>query len=428
MRNADCGVPVKVRSAECGASVKVRNAECGVRSKNQGSGPAVSAAMALLIAALFLLPACSKAKQQAPRVVPVLAETADRKTVPLQLKAIGNVEAYSSVAIKSLVGGEIASVYFQEGQDVNKGALLFRIDPRQYEAALRQAEATLTKDRAQLTNARTEAARYESLVDKNYVSRQEYDSIRTNAEAQAAVVSADEASVENARLQLEYTAIQAPIDGRTGAIQIKKGNIVKANDASLVTINQITPILVSFSVPEADLAAVKKYRATGGLRVEASVPQSTGAAVTGMLTFLDNAVNTGTGTILLKATFPNRERTLWPGQFVDVILTLAQEKDRVVVPTEAVQTGQQGQYVFVVKDDMTVDLRVVTAGRTFEKWTIIEKGVAAGERVVTDGQLRLTPGAKVEIKNETAQDNHGGTEIQGKTDASTKTGQPKTKP
>jgi multidrug efflux system membrane fusion protein len=349
-----------------------------------------------------LIAACSKAKQPPPRVVPVIAEAADRKDMPLQVKAIGNVEAYNTVSVKSQVNGEISEVFFLEGQDVRQGKLLFRIDPRPFEAALRQAESALARDRAQALNADAESQRYATLSSKGFVSKQEYDRVRTNADALNAVVQADEAAVENARLQLEYTAIMSPIDGRTGAITVQKGNVVKANDLPLVTINQITPIYVTFSAPEQDLTNIKRFQASGNLHVEASISQDVVRPVAGRLTFIDNKVNTQTGTILLKATFPNQDHTLWPGQFVEVLLTLTTERNRTVIPTPAVQTGQQGQFVFVVKDDKTVEMRPVTVARTVDRWAVIEKGVQPGEIVVTDGQLRLVPGAKVEIKNETA--------------------------
>jgi multidrug efflux system membrane fusion protein len=347
-----------------------------------------------------LIAACSKAKQPPPRIVPVVAATADQKNVPLQIKAIGNVEAYNTVAVKSQVNGEISDVFFRDGQDVRQGKMLFRIDPRPFEAALRQAESALVRDRAQAVNAQEDAKRYAALAGKGYVSVQEFDKARTNSNALDAVVQADEAAVENARLQLEYTAIMSPIEGRTGAIAVQKGNVVKANDVPLVTINQITPIYVTFSIPEQELANVKRHQALGDLHVEVSIPQSGNKPITGALTFIDNKVNTTTGTILLKATFTNQDRVLWPGQFVDVVLTLTTEPNRIIVPTEAIQTGQQGQYVYVIKDDMTAELRVVTPGRLYGNWTVIDKGIAAGDKVVTDGQLRLVPGAKVEIKNE----------------------------
>jgi multidrug efflux system membrane fusion protein len=276
--------------------------------------------------------------------------------------------------------------------------MLFRIDPRPFEVALRQAESALARDRAQAKNAREEADRYAGLAGKGFVSRQEHDRASTNAAALDAVVQADEAAVENAQLQLEYTVILSPIDGRTGAITVQKGNVVKANDVALVTINQIEPVYVAFSVPEQDLAAIRKYLATGELHVEAVLAPG-GRPIDGKLTFLDNKVSTATGTILLKATFPNRDHALWPGQFVDVVMTLTTEKGRTVVPAPAVQTGQQGQFLFVVKDDGTAEMRPVTIARTFDHWAVIGTGVQPGETVVTDGQIRITPGAKVEIKN-----------------------------
>ena len=401
----------KLRNAECGMGDEMRSAECGVRNglkRTRRRGDAVtrrkircaSVALLLCVSAITSLSSCSKAKQPPPRIVPVVAETADQKSVPLQVKAIGNVEAYNTVTIKSQVNGEISDVYFREGQDVKQGKLLFKIDPRPFESALRQAESALARDRAQAKNAQEESKRYAALAGKGFVSVQEYDRARTNADALDAVVKSDEAAVENARLQLEYTSIKAPIDGQTGAITIQKGNVVKANDLPLVTINQVTPIYVTFSVPEQDLANIKRYKASGELHVDVSTPQGNKKPVKGTLTFIDNKVNTATGTIMLKATFPNHDRSLWPGQFVDVVLTLTTERNRVVIPSQAVQTGQQGQYVYVIKDDMTAELRVVTPGRSYGDWTIIDKGIAAGEKVVTDGQLRITPGVKVEIKNE----------------------------
>lgn len=353
--------------------------------------------MALL--AVAASSACSKAKQPPPKSVPVVAERADRKNLPLQLKTIGNVEAFNAVSIRALVGGAVEGVYFREGQDVAKGSLLFKIDPAPYEAALRQAEANLARDLAQAKNAEEQAKRYAILAQKDYVAKDQYDQIRANADALAAVVDADRAAVENSRLQLSYCTIKSPINGRAGSVLINAGNVVKANDLALTTINQIVPIYVAFSLPEQNLADIKKYTARGELQVEAIIPGDEKPA-RGELTFIDNAVDRTTGTIKLKGTFKNLDKRLWPGQFVDVILTLTTERDRIIVPSQAVQTGQQGQYVYVIKEDMIADLRVVTPGRNYQTWTIIEKGVTAGEMVVTDGQLRLVPGAKVEIKNE----------------------------
>ena len=352
---------------------------------------------------IFFLAACSKSKVAPPRTVPVIVESADQKDVPLQLKTIGNVEAYSGVSIRALVGGEVEGVYFQEGQDVKKGDLLFKIDPAPYAAALKQAEATLNRDIAQAKNAEEQAKRYSILVQKDYVSRDQYDQLRANADALAAAVEADRANVENARLQLSYCTIKSPINGRAGAVLINAGNVIKANDLVLTTINQIVPIYVSFSLPEQNLSDIKKYVALRELKVHAIIPNDEKRPVEGDLTFIDNTVDRTTGTIRLKGTFENHDRRLWPGQFVDVVLTLITEEDRVVVPTQAVQTGQQGQYVYVIKDDMTAEYRLVTAGRTFDRWVVLDKGVTAGEKVVIDGQLRLVPGAKVELKNEKTQ-------------------------
>ncbi len=330
--------------------------------------------------------------------MPVLAKAAEKRDVPLQVTAIGSVEPFSAVAVRSQVAGEVSEVHFREGQNVRKGDLLFTIDPRPFEAALRQAESALARDRAQAANASEEARRYESLAEKGYVSRQEYDRLRTSAAALEAVVRADEAAVEHARLQLAYTAIRSPLSGRTGAVQVQAGNVVKASEAVLVTINQIAPVQVAFSVPEQELAEVRKRAASGRLRVEAAPAGGTARPLAGSLAFIDNKVNTQTGTILLKATFPNRDGALWPGQFVDVVVVLATERDRTVVPRSAVQTGQQGRYVYVIKDDGTAELRTVEVARSFGDQAVIGKGVAPGETVVTEGQLRLVPGAKVEIK------------------------------
>jgi len=369
---------------------------------------------------------CSKGKPAPPRSVPVLAEKAEQKNIPLQLKVIGNVEAYNAVSIKALVGGAVEGVYFQQGQDVKKDDLLFKIDPRPYEAALKQAEASLARDLAQAKNAEEQAKRYALLVQKEYVSKDQYDQMRANADALAAAVEADKATVENSRLQLEYCTIKAPMNGRAGSVLVDRGNVIKANDVTLTTINQLVPAYVAFSVPEQYLSVIKKYTARKELKVDAIIPGDEKQPARGDLTFIDNVVDKNTGTIRLKGTFANSDRRLWPGQFVDVILTLTTETNRVVVPSQAVQTGQQGQFVYVVKDDLSAELRLVTVERTFDNLSIIGKGIAAGEKVVTDGQLRLVPGTKVEIKNEKPVDakpeksDHGGTETQGKEDSKTK--------
>jgi len=358
--------------------------------------------------------------------LPVEVAPAVQKTVPVQLRAIGNVQAYSTVSVKSRLAGQLMQVYFKEGQDVKSGDLLFVIDPRPFEAALKQAEASLeremaqvkqaeaniAKDAAQAKNAQVEADRYKFLFEKGVVPRQQYDKFRTDAEAleatvhadraakvnaEAAVV-ADRAAVENAKLQLGYCSIRSPMDGRTGSLIVQEGSMIKDNDTIMVVINQITPTYVSFSVPEQYLAEIKKYMALGKLKVQAIVPNGETPPEEGLISFIDNAVDTATGTLRLKGTFANREKKLWPGQFVNVVLTLTTEPNAIVVPSQAIQTGQEGQYVFVVKPDFTVESRPVVAGRTIHGETVIQKGLSADEKVVTDGQLRLYPGAQVEIK------------------------------
>ncbi len=348
------------------------------------------------------------------------------KTIPVQLTAVGNAMAYTSVGIKSQISGQLVEVRFKEGQDVRKGDLLFVIDPRPFEAALRQTEAALgqrqaevrqaqaavERDSAQLENARVQERRYRELVAKELIAREQYDTLNTNLTAMQATVEADRAQVENAkaalqaaqanvdnaRLQLAYTTIHAPIDGRTGNLLVQNGNILKANDDNpIVVINQVHPIYVSFSVPEQHLAEIKKYRAAGSLQVVARPPRQKETLATGELTFVNNAVDTTTAMIQLKATFANENNVLWPGQFVDVAMVIT-SRTAIVVPSQAIQPGQQGPYVFVVKPDQTVESRLVTPGVRLGAETIVEKGLKPAERVVTDGQLRLVPGARIEAR------------------------------
>jgi multidrug efflux system membrane fusion protein len=353
----------------------------------------------LLLWGIFSL-ACSNEKPRKPASapIPVTVNTSTQKTVPVQLRAIGNVQAYATVIVKSKVGGEIVRVHFIEGQDLKKGELLFTIDPRPYEAALKQAEANLERDLARAKNAQEDARRYEFLIQKGVVARQQYEKFRTDADALEATVLADRAAVENAKIQLGYCFIHSPIDGRTGSLIVQQGNIIKAEDINLLVINQVIPIDVTFSVPEQFLPEIKKYMATGKLLVEALIPMNEERPEKGVITFIDNTVDSNTGTIRLKGTFTNHGKKLWPGQFVNVALTLTTEPNAIVVPSQTIQTGQEGQYIFVVKSDLTVESRSVVAGRTVNNETVIEKGLQVNERVVTDGQLRLYPGAKVEIK------------------------------
>lgn len=344
--------------------------------------------------------ACKKAEAiKARPPVPVLAANAVKQDVPVTVRAIGNVEAFSTVSVKSMVAGQIMRVYFKEGQDVRKGGRLFLIDPRPGQEALRQAEANLAKDEAQEKNAESEAVRYGELYKKGMVSREQYEQFGAAAETMKATVNADRAAVENARVSLGYTLITSPIDGRTGNLNVQEGNIVKSNDTPyLVTINQVTPIYVTFSVPQQFLPDIKKYMAAGPLAVTAAPQGGDAVPAEGRLTFVDNAVDLTTGTIKLKGTFKNSDRRLWPGQFVEVTLRLTTLPSAVVVPSQAVQTGQKGQYVFVIKPDGSVEDRPVTTGIALKGATVVDKGVMAGERVVTDGQLRLVPGAKVEVR------------------------------
>jgi membrane fusion protein, multidrug efflux system len=393
------------------------------------------------------------AKGAAPPAVPVAAAQASEKAVPLDITAIGNVQALTTVGVKSQVAGQITQVHFAEGRDVKQGDLLFTIDPRPFEAAVRQAEATvgrdmaqlrqaeaglsqrraeiqqavanLERDTAQLENARTQERRYRELVEKELIAREQYDNFRTQMSAMDATVAADRAAVENAKasalaaeagvenaraviranqavvdntkLQLAYTTIRAPMSGRTGNLLVQAGNVVKANEGDpMVVIAQVRPIYVSFSVPEQHLAGIARYQTKDGLAVRATPPGAP-KAPSGRLTFLNNVVDATTGTIQLKAIFPNDDNALWPGQYVDVVLTLTTEH-AITVPAEAVQTGQQGTFVYVVKADSTVEPRPVQTGRRVGGDIIVTRGLAAADRVVTDGHLRLVPGAKVDIK------------------------------
>ncbi|MGA2074508.1 MAG: efflux RND transporter periplasmic adaptor subunit [Terriglobia bacterium] len=354
---------------------------------------------------LFLWTGCSAKKAETQGLppdysAPVTTGTATLATVPVQVHAIGNVEAYATVSVKAQVAARIEKASFTEGKDVRRGDLLFTLDRQPFDVALQQAEANLAKDQAQLENAGAESDRYKELFQEGIVSKEQYDSMRTNADALAASARADKAAIDKARIDLSYCAIQSPIDGRTGAVLVHPGNLVKDNDAALVVLNQIHPIYVTFSVPEQHLADIKRFQAEAPLRVEASAPNQEQAVSTGVLSFIDNTVDSTTGTIKLKATFQNPDNRLWPGQFVNVALTLVTQAHAVVVPSQAVQTGQAGQYVFVVKQDMTAEYRPVVAGNSIAGKTVIQKGVAVGETLITDGQMRVVPSMKVAIRKQ----------------------------
>jgi multidrug efflux system membrane fusion protein len=339
-----------------------------------------------------------------PPAVPVNVAAAQQQTVPVRLTGIGNVEAYQTVSIKARVDGQIVEVNFREGDPVKKGVALFRIDPRPYQSTLRQAEANAMRDKAARDQARSQATRYQELLDKNFISKEAFAQIRTNAETAEAVARSSQAAVENARLNLEYCTITSPLDGYVGKVLLQAGNLVKANDVgALVVINQVKPIYVNFSVPEQNLPEVRKYMAGGPLSVEVVPPDPAVARIPGQLIFVDNAVDPTTGTIKLRAQFPNEEAALWPGQFVNVSLRLYEQADAIIIPATAVQTGPEGQYVYVVGPDLLAELRKVTVQRADGERAIIATGLAKGERVVTRGQLRLGPKTPVQIAKPAAE-------------------------
>jgi len=351
------------------------------------------------------LAACSgkkedPAKARRERVIPVTVTTVEEKTVPVQLLAIGNVEPLATIAIKSRVTGELKQVHFREGQDVSQGTLLFTLDPDPFDAELKKAQATLAKDMALAHKAEEDLRRYSELIKKEYVSREQFDQATTNLAALNAQIKADQAAVEAARLQVTYCYIKAPITGRTGSLLAFKGNMIKANDdnKNMVVINQNQPIYCSFALPEKNLADLKKYSAAGKIKVEAIINKDQGLSEEGAVSFIDNTVDKGTGTILVKGLFANKDKRLWPGQFVNIKITLTTRANTLLLPTQAVQTGLEGQYVFVIKPDQKAEIRPVVIGQSLDGKTVIEKGVKAGEVVVTDGQFQLISGTKVQVK------------------------------
>jgi multidrug efflux system membrane fusion protein len=360
--------------------------------------------------------------------VPVTVATAVQKNVPVEVQVIGNVEAYSTISVKAQVTGQLEKAFFHEGDFVKKGDALFSIDPRPLEAALNQAKANLARDEASVGQARanlardeaqaryakSQADRYQQLFEQKIISRDQAEQLRANADATAQLVAADRATIEsaqanigasranvaNAEVQLSYTSIKSPIDGRTGNGTVKQGNVVTANNMELMTITQVEPIYVTFAVPESQLTAVKTYMAQGKLPVKAKPQDDDNAGEeTGYLTFIDNSVDTTTGTIKLKGTFPNAGHKLWPGQFVRVTLRLTTQQNAVVVPNEAVQTGQNGSFLYVVKPDRIVEQRNITVGARVDQDMVIQSGLEPGETVVTEGQLRLAPGSRIVVRD-----------------------------
>ncbi|MFN7985838.1 MAG: efflux RND transporter periplasmic adaptor subunit [Thermoanaerobaculia bacterium] len=347
-----------------------------------------------------LLAACGgAARKPAAEPAPVRVAEAVRKPVPVEVVAIGHVEALSTVAVRPQAGGAVTQVSFREGDEVAAGQLLFTIDPRPYEAALAQAKANLARDRARLAEAGKTLERYRELVAKEYVTREQFDQAQANSEALVATIEGDEAAVEQAKLNLAYCRVTAPIAGRTGSLLVHAGNLVRAgDDKALVTINRLEPIRVTFALPERELLAVQERAHKARLAVSATPPG--GGPREGELAFVDNAVDATTGTIDLKADFPNKDRALWPGQFVNVALTLETETGALVVPAPAIQNGQSGAFVWVVGGDGKAEARPVTVKRTWQALAILADGVKPGEKVVVDGQLRLAPGAAVSILGE----------------------------
>lgn len=362
----------------------------------------------LLLLTLLVLPGglggCPRSDSAEPGAsprrpsVPVTVALAEQRDVPVLVQAIARGEPYRTVTIKPQVSGRISHVHFEEGDHVDEGDLLFTIDARPFEATLRQAEAILAKDEALAEDAAAEANWQTELHSRAVTAQREYETALAQAAALRAAVAADQAAVESARLQLEYCTIRAPISGRTGSRLADPGSVVKANEAELVVLNQISPLYVVFSVPERHLAAIKEYQAAGPLAVVAEMPEGGGPPENGELTFIDNKVDDTTGMIVLKGTFANEQQRLWPGQYLRAVLTLTMRPEAVVVPSAAVQIGQGGQFVYVMKDDATVEARPVQTGPALADKVVVENGLAAGERVVTDGQLRLTPGAAVQVR------------------------------
>lgn len=372
----------------------------------RGKRYAIVAGLAVVLAAGALLVyfsaeprAREKPSAKGPPPAPVAVAVTQQQSVPVRLQAIGNVEAYTSVSVKSRVDGQILGVDFREGQEVKKGEVLFRIDPRPFEAALKQAEAQALRDVANRDQAASQEKRYQELLEKNFVSKEAYAQYRTNAQTADATSKASQAALENARLNLEYTVIRSPVDGYVGRALLQAGNMVKANDTqALVVINQVRPVYVSFAIPERQLAVVRELMRKGPLAVDVAAPGTDKPLASGRIAFLDNAVDQTTGTIKLRAIFENHDASLWPGQFYTVRVRLYDQANAILVPSQAVQTGPGGQFVYVVKPDMTVEVRKVVVARSEGDFAVLADGaLARGEQVVVRGALRLAPGAKVTV-------------------------------
>src|SRR6266404_7030411 len=409
-------------------------AEIAARPKNKTRARIVQGVslLGLVIVVLlfwhFLGAKSNKAASRARgEVIPVEIAAATQMDVPVQIKSIGNIEPLSTIAVRSEVEGTLQAVHFTPGQEVAKGTLLFTIDSRPLQAALSQAEANLAKamaavsqgrnvvarDQATAVNSRTITKRDAVLIEAGVISREEYDNAVSKAQSDEATVRADESSVStleaaakaeqanvnNARVQLSYTSIRAPLNGKTGNLVVTAGNLIRANDTTpMVTITQEAPVYVTFAVPEQDLLRIRQYADSGDFRTEVVIPGDEANPAQGKLSLVDNTVDTTTGTIRLKATLENNDRKLYPGLFVNVVLTLGLQREAIVVPSQAVQIGQDSSYVYVVKPDMTVEVRNVKTGTNANNMTVVEEGIKPGEQVVTDGQLKLVPGATVQAK------------------------------
>ena len=355
----------------------------------------------IVLLLLLALPACSPKKNEKAKTLPpalVVTAVARQQDVPIEIKTFGTMEASESVTIKPMVSGELTRVAFREGQDVAAGALLFAIDHRPYQAALNKAQASLARNRAIMENGRKDYERYVQLAREGMVSQEQAEGYRTRAETAAADFAADQAAVDNVRTQLSYCTITAPLSGRLGALAVDQGNVVKANETALVTINRLAPIRATFTIPEQSLSLVRQRLAAGEMTVVAEVSGTAGFVEKGVVSFLDNAVDPATGTIRIKGQFANEQKRLWPGQSVTLLLVLDVRRQAVVVPTQAVQTGQKGVFVFVVRPDGIAEVRPVVPGPAHEAIMVIDGGLEAGEQVVIDGQMRVVPGSKVEIK------------------------------